>query len=340
MKLEKRIAVLVKLGEYLLSEDEYLKAVMSRTEYNNRWLTVENCEKSAKAIGHHFLQKELLEKWAAQYKIPVETTPKKVGIVMAGNNMPFVGFHDLLTVFLSGNKALIKLSEKDQFLIPHLIKKMGEWESESKDYFEITERLSDFDAVIATGSNHSAKYFEQYFGKYPHIIRKNRKAVALLDGTETMADLYALGNDVFAYYGLGCRNVSKIYVPRDFKFDPLLEAFHEYRTIVLNTKYKNNFDYNYAMYMLNKMEYKANGCIILIENEDITSRIASLHYEFYDKKDNLVVEMNRHNEEIQCVVTKMNFNNIKTIPFGKALQPSLTDYADGIDTMEFLRSSL
>lgn len=335
MKIEKRIALLVKLGEYLLSGDEYLKAVMSRTHYNNRWLTVENCEKSAKAIGLNFLQKEQLENWAKQYNIAEEVTPKKVGVIMAGN-IPLVGFHDMIAVFLSGNQSLIKLSDKDKFLIPQLLKKMGEWDEASKPYFEIIERLSGFDAVIATGSNNSARYFEQYFGKYPNIIRKNRHAVALLDGTETMADLYALGNDVFEYYGLGCRNVAKIYVPKDFKFEPLLEAFHEYRSIVLNTKYKNNFDYNYAMFMLNKVEYKANGCIILIENEAITSRIASLHYEFYDKVDNLVVEMNRRAEEIQCIVTKMDIDNIKTLPFGKAQQPSLTDYADGVDTMEFL----
>jgi len=335
LKIEKRIALLVKLGEYLLSGDEYLKAVMSRTHYNNRWLTVENCEKSAKAIGLNFLQKEQLENWAKQYNIAEEVTPKKVGVIMAGN-IPLVGFHDMIAVFLSGNQSLIKLSDKDKFLIPQLLKKMGEWDEASKPYFEIIERLSGFDAVIATGSNNSARYFEQYFGKYPNIIRKNRHAVALLDGTETMADLYALGNDVFEYYGLGCRNVAKIYVPKDFKFEPLLEAFHEYRSIVLNTKYKNNFDYNYAMFMLNKVEYKANGCIILIENEAITSRIASLHYEFYDKVDNLVVEMNRRAEEIQCIVTKMDIDNIKTLPFGKAQQPSLTDYADGVDTMEFL----
>lgn len=335
MTLKQRIALLTRLGEYLLSGDELLKAFMTRTQYNNAWLTVENCEKSASAIGQHFLQQAQLEDWAKTYNVKENTLPKKVGIVMAGN-IPLVGFHDLLAIFLSGHHSIIKLSDKDRFLIPQLIKKMGEWEEASIPYFEIIERLTGFDAVIATGSNNSARYFEQYFGKYPNIIRKNRNAIAVLDGTESMAELYALGNDVFEYYGLGCRNVSKIYVPRDFKFEPLLEAFHEYNSIVLNNKYKNNFDYNYAMLILNKVKYKANGCIILTENEAITSRIASLHYEFYDKADNLVVEINRRAEEIQCVVSKMNLPNIQTIPFGKAQQPELTDYADGVDTMEFL----
>jgi len=335
MTLKQRIALLVQLGEYLLSGDEFLKAVMHRTQYNNAWLTVDNCEKSVQAIGQFFLQKTPLENWAKAYELKEPTIPQKVGLVMAGN-IPFVNFHDLLAIFLSGHKAIIKLSDKDRFLIPQLIKKMGEWSEASKPYFEIVERLTGFDAVITTGNNKAIRYFEQYFGKYPNIIRKNKNAIAILDGTESMADLYALGNDVFEYYGLGSRNVSKIYVPKEYSFEPLLEAFHEYNSIVLNNKYKNNFDYNYAMLMLNKVPYKANGCIILTENEAITSRIASLHYEFYDKADNLVVEISRRGEEIECVVSKMDLPNIQTVPFGKTQQPGLTDYVGGVDTMEFL----
>lgn len=337
MTLKKRIALLVQLGEFLLSEDEFLKAVMGRTHYNNGWLTVENCEKATKAIATNFLQKEQLENWAATYGVGDMDAPQKVGIVMAGN-IPLVGFHDMLSVFLAGHHSLIKLSDKDKFLLPHLIKKMGDWEEDAKAYFTVIERLAGFDAVIATGSNNSARYFEQYFGKYPNIIRKNRNAVAVLDGTETSEELAALSNDIFEYYGLGCRNVSKIYVPRDYDFVPLLEATHEYKKIVLNSKYKNNFDYNYAMYILNGVEYKANGCIMMIENEAIPSRIASLHYEFYDKADNLVQDLKAKSTQIQCVISKMNLINIEAIPFGKAQKPSLTDYADGVDTMEFLMS--
>ena len=335
MTKNQRIALLAQLGEYLVSGDELLGAVMHRTQYNNGWLTIENCKKSASAIAENFLQKEQLENWARQYGVKENTTPKKVGIVMAGN-IPLVGFHDLLAVFLAGHQAKIKLSDKDKFLMPHLIKKMRDWNAAIQPYLEVTERLAGFEAVIATGSNNSARYFEQYFGKYPNIIRKNRNAIAVLEGTETADELYALGNDVFEYFGLGCRNVSKLYLPKDFKFEPLLEAFHEYNSIVLNTKYKNNFDYNYAMFMLNKVAYKANGCILLVEDKAITSRIASLHYEFYDKADNLVEELTNRASEIQCVVSKMNLPSIKTIPFGEAQQPSLTDYADGVDTMEFL----
>lgn len=335
MTLQERIGVLEKLGDYLLSDDDYLKAVMHRTQYNNAWLTVENCQKAAKAIAQQYLRKEALVKWTENYPIKEEIVPKRVGIVMAGN-IPLVGFHDLLSVFISGNISLIKLSEKDKFLIPHLIKKMGEWSMDTQSYFEIQEKLADFDAIIATGSNNAARYFEEYFGKYPNIIRKNRNAIAVLDGSESIADLYALGNDIFEYFGLGCRNVSKIYVPRAYNFESLLEALHEYRNIILNNKYKNNFDYNYAMYMLNKVDYKANGCIILLENQAITSRIASLHYEFYDNLDNLVNEIKQRSTEIQCIVSKMELGELAILPFGKAQKPTLTDYADGVDTLQFL----
>ncbi len=335
MTLKQRITLLIQLGEYLLSGDEFLKAVMHRTQYNNAWLTVDNCEKSVQAIGQNLLQASLLENWAKTYDVQERTISKKVGLVMT-ESIPFSNFPDLLAIFLSGHQAIIKLAEKDRFLIPQLIKKMGEWDEASKSYFEIVERLTGFDAVITTRNNGAIDYFEKYFGKYPNIIRKNKSAIAILDGTESMAELYALGNDVFEYYGLGSRNVSKLYVPKDFQFEPLLEAFHEYNSIVLNNKYKNNFDYNYAMLMLNKVPYKANGCIILTENEAITSRIASLHYEFYDKADTLVVEISRRAEEIECVVSNMHLPNIETIPFGKTQQPGLTDYAGGIDTMEFL----
>ena len=224
MTLKERINLLVQLGDYLLSEDEFLKAVMLRTEHNNPWLTAINCKRAATAIAQSFLQKEKLEAWTKAYQIKDHAPFKKVGIVMAGN-IPLVGFHDLLCVFVSGNQSLIKLSEKDKYLIPHLIKKLIDWNPDAERHFEIMPFLKDFDAIIATGSNNSARYFEQYFGKYPHIIRKNRNAIAVLDGTETTAQLYALGNDVFEYFGLGCRNVSKLYLPEGYEFDSIFRSF-------------------------------------------------------------------------------------------------------------------
>ncbi|MCB0570900.1 MAG: acyl-CoA reductase [Phaeodactylibacter sp.] len=335
MNLQERLAVLAQLGQHLRGEDDYLHAIMQRSRYHNLWFTIENQESAVMAIAEHFLDGEKMRLWLSRYTIPEHTEVKTVAIVMAGN-LPLVGFHDLLCVFAAGHKSLIKLSDKDQYLLPYLLKLMGQFDERAMDYFETAERLQDFDAVIATGSNNSARYFEAYFGKYPHIIRKNRNGIAVLDGNETQEELQALGLDIFRYFGLGCRNVSKIYVPRHYKFEPLLEALHEHRDIVLHDKYKNNFDYNYALYILNKEQFMANGCIILTENSSLQSRIAGLHYEYYDELQEVEQEIRRRAEEIQLVAARPGLLQQPSLPFGKSQQPELWDYADGVDTMAFL----
>ena len=335
MTLSERINLLLQLGEHLRGTDEYLDAVMHRSSYHNPWLTIENQKLAVAAIAEKMLHPEKLQAWLQRYELPEETTPLTVGIVMAGN-IPLVGFHDLLCVFTAGHRALVKLSDKDPYLLPYLIKLMGRFDQRAEAYFTLSEHLRDFDAVIATGSNNSARYFEAYFGKYPNIIRRNRNAVAVLVGEESAEELHELGKDIFQYFGLGCRNVSKIYVPRGYDFDPLLEALHEYRKIVLHNKYKNNFDYNYAFYLLNKEDFKANGCILLREDASLQSRIASLHYEYYDKPEQVGREVESRQEDIQCIVAREGFLKRAVLPFGKAQQPELWDYADGVDTMQFL----
>ncbi|HFA47543.1 MAG TPA: acyl-CoA reductase [Bacteroidetes bacterium] len=335
MNLKERINILTKLGQHLLNKDEYLEAVMHRTKYNNAWFTIENQERAIKAIADHYLQKDKLEKWAGKYILKEPKKRKRVGLVMAGN-IPLVGFHDLICVFISGHISKIKLSEKDKYLLPYLIKLITKYDAGAAQYFEITERLKDFDAVIATGSNNSARYFETYFGKVPNIIRKNRNAVAVLNGKETPDDLHLLGKDVFRYFGLGCRNVSKIYIPEGYDFQLLLERLHEYKEIVMHHKYKNNFDYNIALFMMNRTVYWNNGCIVLVENKSIASRIATLHFEYYKNIETLVPQIKEKENEIQCVVSNMQLNGFKTLPFGKAQEPELDDYADGVDTMEWL----
>lgn len=336
MNIEERKKVLIQLGEHLRREDdEYLQAVMQRTQYNNAWFTLENQERAVRAIAEQMLVAEKLDRWLTDYAIPRETSPKTVGLVMAGN-IPLVGFHDLLCVFAAGHKSLVKLSDKDKFLLPYLLKLMARFDARSEAYFEIVEKMKGFDAVIATGSNNSARYFEAYFSKYPNIIRRNRNAVAILSGDETEEELRNLSQDVFQYFGLGCRNVAKIYVPRSYDFEPLLEILHEHRDLVLHSKYKNNFDYNYALFVLNKVAYKANGCIILTENSAIQSHIAGLHYEYYDDLDGIAEEVNRRENEIQCVIAREELLPLKTYPFGQAQSPELWDYADGVDTMAFL----
>jgi Acyl-CoA reductase (LuxC) len=341
MTLQERIGILSELGDFLRNDtdNEALMGVIQQTWIENRWFTPENIREAIAAIADTMLKPELLEKWAAQYPISSSTHPEHtIGLVMAGN-IPLVGFHDWLCVFLSGARAKVKLSEKDKNLLPFLIQKMGEWAHESREYTIFcaeNEPLRGFDAVIATGSNNTARYFEQYFAKYPHIIRRNRNAVGVIDGSETFADFYALGRDIFAYFGLGCRNVSKIYVPRSYVFDPMLEALHEYKELANHDKYRNNFDYNTTLLLLNSRHYLNNGCIILLEDVSLNSRIATVHYEYYDDSAVLADDLRQKSEEIQCIVGKLTLPGISVLPFGQSQSPTLNDYPDGVDVMHWL----
>jgi len=334
--LHTRIDTMARLGTLFQdrSSDRW-QATIHKAYIYNKWFTIENINASFEALANSFLQKSDLEQWTASYNIPEDRTEvKRIGTVMAGN-IPMVGFHDLLCVYLSGHKLVMKLSDKDKVLLSFVIELLEEIDPASKAHFEIVEKLENFDAVIATGSDNSSRYFEAYFGKYPNIIRRNRNSVAVLNGKETAEELVALGKDVFQYFGLGCRNVSKLYVPKDYDFDPLLTALHEYREIQHHDKYKNNFDYNYTMLILNQVPHYANGCILIKEEKEIASRIASLHYEYYEGEDELKKELYDLKEKIQCVVGQEEIG-LEMIPFGKAQQPGLMDYADGVDTMAFL----
>lgn len=335
MNLNERKSALVALGQYLLSDDEYLQAVVKRTSLHNAWFTEDFQQKAIRAIAQEMLDETKLEAWLSAYAIADGQEVKKVGLVLAGN-LPLVGFNDVMCVFASGHKAVIKQSDKDPYLLPALLRALKQIDARTADYFETVERLSGFDAVIATGSNNTARYFESYFGKYPNIIRKNRNGLAVLTGQETKEELVAFGNDVFDYFGLGCRNVSKLYVPKGYNFEPLLEALHEYRRLVTHTKYKNNFDYQYAIYILNKVELKANGCVLMTENKALQSPIACLHYEYYEDATSLEQELKAQRTSIQLVVSRLAFDGLPVFALGGAQQPSLSDYADGVDTMQFL----
>jgi Acyl-CoA reductase (LuxC) len=329
MNLQYRIDLLVRLGEYILSNHEPWQQAKEKAGYENGWFIPEFVDLATKNIVRSFLQKDILEKWSSNYKL--QTTnykPSTVGIVMAGN-IPLVGFHDFLCVFISGHKAMIKLSSKDKLLIKHLAEKLGEWNTEINNLIQFSEMLKGCDAYIATGSNNSSRYFDYYFGKYPHIIRRNRTSVAILTGEETNEELEKLADDVYLYFGLGCRNVTKIYVPEEYDFIPLLEAFKKYNYLADHHKYKNNYDYNLALQILNKKYYMTNDSILLIEDPAIFSPISQLNYEFYEDKNKLMEKM-AENTELQCIV-----GNGFT-PFGKSQSPSINDYADGIDTLKFL----
>ena len=335
LTLTERIDVLAKLGESFKPENEKLAACVQRSFVHNPWFTPDNSWQAIEAIRASFLQKDQLQNWVANYPVADVPTPLRIGLVVAGN-IPLVGFHDLLSVFISGYVSVIKLSQKDQFFIPFLINELIALDHRVKAYFEIVERLTDFDAVIATGSNNTARYFEQYFGSYPHIIRRNRNGVAVLNGDETGDELQKLGKDIFQYFGLGCRNVSKLYVPKGYDFTAFLEATHHFKEIILHNKYKNNFDYNYTLYILNKIPHLSNGCLLLVEDEAIQSRIASLHYEYYEQENELLQKLERDFSDIQCIIAMQSVGELATKPIGAAQQPTLDDYADGVDTLHFL----
>lgn len=332
MHLKDRIDLMVRLGEHILAGDELMEAWMSRTYHNNKWFTLENQKDSIQAIANRFLNRANLEKWTSDYSLEPQQS-KSVGLILAGN-IPMVGFHDVLSTFIAGHKMQVKLSDKDPFVLLYLFELMAKWVPESAAYFQIVDKLKDFDAVIATGSNNTARYFNSYFAHVPNIIRANRSSVAILDGQETEEDVQALGNDIFRYFGLGCRNVSKLYVPEGYDFQFLLESLHSFRKIVLNDKYKNNFDYNYALFEINRTPYINNGCLLLLEDTSLHSRIASLHYEFYKDAADLEEKIASIKDELQCAVSRTAEGPY--IPFGKAQEPELWDYADGVDTLKFL----
>jgi len=329
MNLSQRKELLVKLGSYLSSNEEGWQEAKHKAYLENHWFEPQFIDLSARNIAENYLRPEQIDTVVDRYHVPGKNNhPKNVGIVMAGN-IPMVGFHDLFCVFLTGHYARVKPSSKDEVLIKHLVEKMKEWDEQVEPYISLSSMIRNCDAYIATGSNNSSRYFEYYFGKYPSIIRKNRTSVAILTGKESRDELEKLADDVYQYFGLGCRNVTKIFVPKNYDFIPLLGAFRKYDHLADHHKYKNNYDYNLAVHMLNNEYYMTNGSIILVENRSPFSPISQLHYEYYDHEEE-VRERLKDDANIQCVVGE------KEIGFGGAQCPQVCDYADGVDTMEFL----
>lgn len=329
MNVQQRVLLLSRLGEYILADSHGWKQVKEQAWRENRWFTPEFTDLAASTLAKEFLQEKALESYCHQYNVPAENkSPKNVGIVMAGN-IPLVGFHDFLCTFISGHRQTIKPSSKDQVLIRHLVEKLIEFDVECQYYISIAEMLKGCDAYIATGSNNSARYFEYYFGRFPSIIRRNRTSVAILTGNESKEDLEKLADDVHLYFGLGCRNVTKLYVPPGYDFIPLLEVFKKYHYLSDHNKYRNNYDYILALLILNKQFYMTNGTILLLQEKSNFTPVSQLNYEFYENEQQLAAALKGH-PDIQCIVGR-NYT-----AFGQAQKPSLTDYADGIDTLQFL----
>jgi hypothetical protein len=335
MNLHSKIKAFFELGQWI--EEDLLKneAILTKAYYHNRWFTVENIKKSLQAIAHNFLNEEKINNWLKNYNLSEEKN-KNIGIVMAGN-LPLVGFHDLLCVLVSGNNVVIKLSSKDTILLPLITDKLIELNAEFSSKIMYAEILKKIDAVIATGGNNSARYFDYYFGKYPNIIRKNRNSVALLNGTETKEELIALGEDVFSYFGMGCRNVSFLLTPKNYNIVALLEVWEgKFNYIMDENSYKNNYDYNRTLLLMNSTEHLASDYVMIRKTESISSPIATLHYCEYDSVEEAKAFIESNSEHIQCVVTNETIANATS--FGKSQQPQLHDYADNIDTLNFLTS--
>jgi hypothetical protein len=327
--LEERLQLLEKLRSYLKDYAAW-QQVKDQAYAENGWFLPAFIELAVSNISNLLLRPAALTRWVEDYDIPSSLpNPKNIGIVMAGN-IPLVGFHDFLCGFVSGQRLLIKTSSRDNVLINHIVNKLSEWNPGVKDQVAFAERLKGCDAFIATGSNNTGRYFEYYFRKYPSIIRKNRTSMAILSGRETPDDLEGLTDDMLQYFGFGCRNVSKLYVPEGYDFVPLLGALDKYKWMEDVSKFKNNYDYNLSLHILNNQYYMTNGTLLLVENKSIFSPISQVNFEYY--KRGFAPSFSNAMDEIQCIIGE-NY-----LPFGSAQSPSLTDYADGEDTMKFLTS--
>lgn len=304
------------------------------SQSHNGWFTPEQVKFSVQSWAKA-LTEDNLNQWLSNYDFS-KIEPKKVGLILAGN-IPLVGFHDFLSVLISGHDVLVKTSSNDQHLLKFLAKYLIAIQPELNSKITFVEgKLEGFDAVIATGSNNTARYFEYYFKDKPSIIRKNRNSVAVLDGTETFEDLVGLGEDIFRYFGLGCRNVSKLFVPKDYNFDNFFKAMYEYRDVIKYEKYANNYDYNKAVFLMSNFQLLDNEFLTIKEDTSYASPISSVFYEFYENLEEITTRLNADAEQIQCIVSKNLIPN--SVTFGQTQQPRLWDYADNVDTLAFLNS--
>ena len=329
MNIQARIEAFFTLGDkYLNTNNPSFLSAKMEANVQNAWFLPEFIDQSAKQIVEQFLQKSELKEWVNLYPtITNSSTNIKVGIVMAGN-IPMVGFHDLLSVLIAGHIAIVKLSSKDKVLMQYVIDSLIEINPTFKELIIIQEQLKNCDAYIATGSNSAGEYFDQYFGKYPNIIRKNKTSIAILDGTETIDELNLLADDMMLYFGMGCRNVTQVWVPSGYDFLPLVTALKKYDYLIDQHKYKHNYDYQLALLMMNRQYYMDAGGILLSEHASPFAALSQIHYQFYETHK--LPDINPQN--IQCVVGKTG------LPFGSLQKPSLSQYADGVDTLEFLSS--
>jgi len=342
MDIKERISAFTQLGSQILANNKTPEAhefwdEIGEAHIKNPWFTPEFCEYAIKSIAKHWLTEQSLNQWVQVYPASAfnPKNQKKIGIVMAGN-VPFVGFHDILSILIAGHKLVAKISSKDAGLTQSLVKLILTIEPRFISSITITEnRLEDFDAIIATGSDNTSRYFDYYFGKYPNIIRKNRHSIAILSGNETAEQFKALANDIFTYFGLGCRNVSKILVPENYDFTPLIDEFLVFKEFINHHKYANNYEYYRAIFLMNQVEHLDSGFALLKPDEALGSPVGVIYYQHYANLNDANEYIYQHREQLQCVVSS-DISIQNSIDFGQTQNPQLTDYADGIDTINFL----
>lgn len=328
-----RIEAFAKLGEWMLDLDETSKSIVENAQYKNPWYTPSHIHSQFVALGSN-LTSDTLNQWLAEYTAP--ETNKTVGLILAGN-LPLVGFHDILCTLIMGFTAQIKVSSDDAGLTTLVLNKLKEIQPAFNEKIQLVEKLTHFDLIIATGSNNSSRYFEYYFGKKPHIIRKNRNSIAVISGNETTDELKALGNDIFDYFGLGCRSVSKVFIPKDYNMATFFEAMESFSTIKDHFKYNNNYDYNKSIYLINKDKHFDNGFLLLKEDKAISSPLAVVFYEEYETTKEVETTLNAEHENIQCVVSSLDLQiSSPLFSFGQSQCPALDDYADNVNTLKFL----
>jgi hypothetical protein len=338
MNLSERIESFSKLGEILRESlegkddlhSDSLKRLIDNQQYKNSWFTPGNVRMAVRSIAEE-LTNDNIAKWCSSYPgLENQPEPLNVGIVMAGN-IPLAGFHDFISVLITGNNLIAKTSSKDPDLIVFISDLLCNINPGFKKHIFFTDKtLAGINAIIATGSDNTSRYFEYYFGKYPNIIRKNRNSIAIIDGTESESQIHDLGIDIFSYFGLGCRSVSKIYIPAGYDISILNSRWNAFSDIINHSKYANNYDFRKAILMVNRENFTDTGYLLMTENTGLSSPVAVLYYEHYESPEYVLQQTEILKEKIQCVVGTSH------IPFGKAQSPHLWDYADGIDTIEFL----
>ena len=338
-QLQERLQALSALGHFFrtyvegTNTDSEFMSCLSKTKVANGWFTPEVINSVLSSWGAS-LTLENLEKWLKDYNISKNEAPKTIALILAGN-IPLVGLHDLVCIWITGHKALVKCASKDQYLLPFVAQFIdNQLSSPSKSIHFTKEKLSHYDAVIATGSNNSARYFDHYFGHVPHIIRKNRNGVAVLSGKESKDELEGLGNDILRYFGLGCRNVSKLLLPQGFDLNKVFGGLYPKSAVINNAKYANNYDYNKAVFLMSEFDFLENGFFLLKEDPIIAAPIACAFYEYYESMTDCIAYLNENKDAIQCVVSHLDIDG--ALPFGKAQSPELWDYADQVDTVQFL----